>query len=488
MTKVPFFSRYEFTLGFVTETPLHLGSGQTLALDEGWSAPGRKTGIKPDVATVVRDYEGKPYIPSTSIKGALRSVLQQSGADQKQVKSLFGEIRNDVKQQADDISTGTAGALRIFGAKAVSAGPAGSFPFPQKTDICPEIYTYVEARTAINDATGTAEENKLFYSEMILPQTRFCFEMHFMGEEKDLPVIFRMLKTMETEGLQLGRGAGYGHGRIRLLADELQVAHTGLDLTKNTAWQNSNCVHKAVSVLPDWDTGKAKSYLHQAEGLTMDQIEYHHFKLKSDAPFFVNDSFYQMETEQSKKQPNASEATKARPALRALRENGKAYLPATSLMGALRARMEWLEELDALNDEVKRKVYEDDDKNAIPRRPSSRLFGRSTDKPGIDPFAGLLKVKSITHADKSADPKVMTSVKIDRFSGASIDGALFSVDSFAGPEFEVTLALEKRPGVDVSDDSKCLEALIKDLVSNGLMLGHATSRGFGWFEVEKTDK
>jgi CRISPR/Cas system CSM-associated protein Csm3 (group 7 of RAMP superfamily) len=55
-------NRYEFTGFLVMETALHIGTGQ--------SSPTTDAGM-------VRDYQGRPFIPGSSLKGALRSAVER---------------------------------------------------------------------------------------------------------------------------------------------------------------------------------------------------------------------------------------------------------------------------------------------------------------------------------------------------------------------------------------------------------------------------
>ena len=72
----------------------------------------------------------------------------------------------------------------------------------------------------------------------------------------------------------------------------------------------------------------------------------------------------------------------------------------------------------------------------------------------------------------------LPSVKLDRFSGAPIDGGLFATECFVDPVFEVEL-------VYTGAHKNHFEALLADIKDDGsgLRLGHGGNRGFGWFTV-----
>lgn len=110
--------------------------------------------------------------------------------------------------------------------------------------------------------------------------------------------------------------------------------------------------------------------------------------------------------------------------------------------------------------------------------PTERLFG-------VTGWRGLLAVESI-RVIRPGGKQTFTSVKLDRFSSAPIDGALFSVEAFVDPVFEVTLRLAPREKAPITLEAQSLfDRLLNDIKDMGLMLGHGGSRGFGWFSVDE---
>ena len=78
----------------------------------------------------------------------------------------------------------------------------------------------------------------------------------------------------------------------------------------------------------------------------------------------------------------------------------------------------------------------------------------------------------------------------DRLSGGALDQALFTTKAFVGAKFQVVIAVDAtRRGEWVSEnqvkkDLELLRRLAEDLQKNGLQLGHAAARGFGWCRIE----
>jgi len=81
----------------------------------------------------------------------------------------------------------------------------------------------------------------------------------------------------------------------------------------------------------------------------------------------------------------------------------------------------------------------------------------------------------------------ITSVKLDHFSGAPIDKALFTTHAVVGTRLELALALRDRGGAATprTADRALFNKLQSDIKKNGLMLGYGSGKGFGWFEPRK---
>jgi hypothetical protein len=172
--------------------------------------------------------------------------------------------------------------------------------------------------------------------------------------------------------------------------------------------------------------------------------------------------------------------------LRALRRDAKTpELPGTSLMGVLKARADWWSRI-----EVQRGAMTEDDR----QRDMRRLFGADADKikmertsPGIKSnltgFAGILKLHKVTPT-KTMPVHELHSVKVDRFSMGPFDSGLFSVEAFPKPSFDVVLYLDDRAnGADRTFMERFVVWLQAKGPSGGLMLGHGSNRGFGWFDL-----
>lgn len=412
-------------------SPLHLGSGDTRQYDKIRAQTDKGAGEMIEVAAIMRDGAGRPYLPGTSIKGALRARTPGPAC-------VFGQV--DDKQDGE----GVMGRLWIYGAEHKADGPLADLPYADETG--GPANAFAAARTRIDRATGTADDHKLFHAEMVPAGTTFSFRAKWLTnltgdelEEELAAVKAALAPLVAKEGVALGRGGRHGQGRMLLSG----VTATLVPLDG------------AEKILAGWEelAGPAPTG------------EIIRLKLTGDGPYISIDS---SKRKRGKANEDDPEANKLQP-LKSAKDTPA--LTGTALLGALRARAAWLDGGKDNRD----KVY----KPGVKLSATERLFG-------VTGRRGLLAVESIEAA--SCQTQTFTSVKLDRFSSAPIDGALFSVEAFVDPVFDVALRLETRGEEPVPEEAQALfDRLLEDVEAMGLMLGHGGARGFGWFGVAKTD-
>jgi CRISPR-associated protein (TIGR03986 family) len=442
MKTSPFADRIEIGATLSVTTPLHVGTGRRFkdALIKARPEDAKfSLEEQPYSAEIAADGMGRPYLPGSGLKGALRALLEAAlGRGEGVADPLFGSV--------DDEDGGRMGPLIVYGARFEKAPTNSLRPHARsKGD-----GKAASARTAIDPRRGTADRHKLFHADEVIPGTTFRFEALYLpayaGAEaweqlKALLFLFR------EHGLTAGRGTRAGHGRLKvegaIVALRRELKGNG-DLGKSAVPELAHDRLKQAlgPRYGDLRPGVGKSY-----SLT----------LSCDGPFFVNDWSWE---------PDNDQKDEKEPQLKALRESdAKPILPGPSLLGAMRARARWLAELAALR--------EDAESPFRPENVVDRLFGTRDGR-------GLLGI-DVLSAGPTAARRKMTSVRLDRFSGGPMDGALFAVDSFVSPTFTLTLHLDRR-----ADEALeiALASLLEDLARNGLRLGHGGNRGFGWFDVE----
>jgi CRISPR/Cas system CSM-associated protein Csm3 (group 7 of RAMP superfamily) len=461
-------SRIRYALDGIVEvlSPLHVGTGEAEESDLVESGD-RTANESASVATIVRDGNGRPYLPATTLKGLLRRLAEAgtpSAPGHSDGLSATDRLLGRIK--SSDMS-GQMGALLVRGATFSEPGSCKDAPFVRddgKSD--PGIF--IAARTRIDPESGTAHDSALFHQEMVAIGTRFhwraVMETRTVDADLEELLVSILVRFAEADGHSIGRGAADGAGRIRLVADRTS-------LTLSTLGETGDFVEdrNASSTL----TVRLKEAL--APPLRVAMTRNQMLRLRCRGPFVVIDS-----SRRSKKTSAANHGKE--PQIRAQRIDGTPLISGAGVAGALRARARWLEGLWRLRKGI---VPVTVDEPALVRRmsdvatldPVQRLFG-------VTGFRGLMRVMvTSVGADGIWD---VTSVKLDRLSGGPIDNALFTTQTFVNVGIEFALTLESRGEVvATAEDEALFDALVADIKDNGLQLGHGANKGFGWFAHEE---
>lgn len=447
--------RYKFRAKLETEAPLHVGSGEFRYIDTVRGRDGSNE--QPLVAAIVRDCDNRPYIPATALKNLSLRTARALGFDTAVVSGLFGQIKSDD-------GSGGIGTVLFRGAPLAKPGNASAMPYTSYWKLNEDknkrvvscdlgAGVFVAARTRINPATGTADDHKLFFQEMVAPGATFEWRMLLEGRDADSAErqakgLQAILDALTAGGGTLGKGQADGFGRVRVVACSTRVSYSVLS-EGGTFSEQRTAIAAAAHPSP------APSPV----------VRRWRLSLTCDGPFMVLDSSW------TPPPRDRNDPRDNGPQLKAQRVGE--HLPlllGSSLSGTLRQRAAWLAALAALRG----RAYADATATL------DRLFGK-------EDFRALLQIERLTV--ESAIPFDITSVKLDRFSGAPIDNALFKSAAFRAVRAEAVLAVAKRPGAGtpLSDDLRLADDLIADIGRQGLELGHGGNKGFGWFNVEVAD-
>lgn len=431
----------KLTLDLITKTPMHIGAGFSVKIP--YLKSDGKSG-EADFALIQTDGDGNPYIPGTTLKGVLRALLKP-----KDAKVLFGDVGDEGKPGAVIVGGGqfdkmgsTEGRRDVITSASKNVANRG---------------TLMVQRVAIDQTTGTAADKKLFLQEMVPPGTTFKMTLRLSDRIKlDDQRLSALLKRLHSVGIHLGRGTNDGSGHLALAADTISVTDPqGAKRTLNINTLNG-------------------------EGAALRRPKKIYHVILSGA-----DTFGVLGVKNPDEGDNA--VNNRLEALRSAGENEKdrkAELPGSSLSGAMRAKANWFAARQLLRKEGPGKTLDD------PNHPVQRLFGRDADvvKKHGESFAGTLKITDIKATDSG--PRDMPQIKIDRITQGTIDGAMFEMQMFMDARFDVTFELDARAAdtdVAFADDFFKYLADQSD-PSSGLMLGHASTRGHGWFDFAYSEE
>ncbi|MFS8037559.1 RAMP superfamily CRISPR-associated protein [Xanthobacter sp. AM11] len=431
--------RYDIKGQLLVLSPLHLGTGQVRQISTITGKEGANT--SPEVAALLRDATGRPYLSGSTLKGLLRRIAE-GAMEQELVDALFGALKGE--------DGGTKGALVVAGASLDRPGETADAPYVQGAAQELGGGVFVAARTAVDPASGTVDDGKLFFAEMVAPGAQFGLRLSIERRGTDsladassiLDKTLRLLKSLaQDEGWSIGKGQADGFGRVRLDPRSVKIERRAL---------NSSGVFASSSVSGVWE--KAPAMVRRKPPRSVD------LHLSCEGPFAIVDASRGSSSGKGKAEGAAQ--------LAAQRIRQVPLVLGSSLSGVLRARANWIEKLQLLRGQRSQADS------------CLRLFGTQEARALV----------SISRLDVvKADRWQVTSVKLDRFSGGPVDNALFTTDCFINTELSLRLVLEDRGGVmsPSEDDVALFDALVADVSENGIELGHATNRGFGWFKVRE---
>ncbi len=185
------FKRVVLTGTLRAESNLHIGSGEDEDIPDGQSLYNE----------LVLDAKGLAYIPASSLRGLLRSRIEDSAIRQK----LFGLGR----QEVDSEQTGNSGHARIYDAL-----------------IDPETRaSRIISRTSIDPLTAAAKEHHLSAHRVIEPGAEFS--VHIALDHPGKPEIEALLVALSGFGTapdcQIGKGKSVGQGRLNWQLGEIRV-------------------------------------------------------------------------------------------------------------------------------------------------------------------------------------------------------------------------------------------------------------------------
>lgn len=441
---------FSFDLELTADT--HVGDGRTERFDAlrpgerpgDWVGPPVEKGKPaPEVATIVRDHTLKPTVPATALKGALRKATT-AHLGRTRTEELFGKI--------GEKDSGSMGRFSFYSGHWKS-GPQGPLSLPYWD---PDARSWISTHVAIGRDHGSADPQKLYNVEMVPAGTVFRIEGVWFGSlasaEKELPELLRPLAA--DEGLPIGAGHRLGLGTGVIVGRAIDLRCRRFDASDGSI---RDLPAKTISVAKP-EPGARPIVL----------------ALSCPGPFASIDP---ARRRCDNRAANHISALK--------RSEGLPVLHPETIAGALRARAAWLAITEGIGQN--RAGSADDPfikpsawKSPFDLTPVERLFG-------VSGWRGLLRLSRPIPLTADSMRK-LTSIAIDRFSGAVLDSTLFEHEIFLGVALTVELRLEQRrheglESLPAPDDLRLLRRLLEDLNGDVLPLGHATNRGFGWFDA-----
>jgi len=373
---------------------------------------------------IQKDWNGLPMILGTSIAGVLRK---------------------DYKGDVEDIFGETNGSKVIFSNALLldSTNKVHETLLLEKNDFLKNFNTLpIREHTAIT-SKGIAKDHSKFDEEVLYKGSRFKFSIEMIGDENDSQTWKDILNLLSKSSFRLGGGSTKGFGKLKIL--EIKEAMFALN--------DESYINLTSSLNEDFGAIFKPT-------VTDDNYTTYRLELKADDFFMFGSGFGDDDADATPVYEKVVDYEKGG------LSDEKVLIPASSIKGAIAHRTTYhynlLEKLFIGNEKARESI--------------SEIFGEAkSDKDegskGRVLFADLYKDKKQT--------KVFDHVKIDRFTGGAMDGALFQEKTISdSTPFVMEILVEKEV------DERCVQAYEKTLddICNGMLpLGGSVNRGHGVF-------
>ncbi len=444
------------------ETPVIIGSGESERSDVDvlrepvlWMLPNetasrlKKFGKTP---TGISPPGGTPLIPATSLIGVFRAYLETQ---------LENVSERDLKANFDYLFGGRQGK------KQKTERP------PQSALQCDDVLlwscqTKIRDGVAIDHKTNRADDKKKFAYEIIEPGQSFDLNLEITlrsgwNGDKNRHDFHKLIQTIiqgiVDERIRLGAKTNKGFGRLTVDAASIQSAELNFD-EKNDVYA--------------WLSGELENSYKEfkLDPKTLLAIPQKSFKI--DAWFKIKNSLLIKSYSADPEQPDAVP----------LKSNDDYVMPGTSVMGAVRHRALKILRTLRVNDEKVENLADElfgfvrEKKNdAEKRQHKPNRLKDENDSEKLAQKGRLLVEETILG---NVVPAVQTRIKIDRFTGGTIHGALFEMmplwQSGNGQAVNIVMSLNR----EYKDwEAGLLLFVLKDLWTGDLPIGGEKNVGRG---------
>ena len=379
-------------------------------------------------APVARDVNDLPYIPGTSLMGIIRHNLK----DLKERDTIFGGQEEGSKVLISDALLLGSNQKAMDGLKNIEQDE-----YLKAFEVLP-----IRQHVRITEK-GTGADHGKFDEQVVYKGTRFIFEMELLSETKDDENMQKLLNVISSPTFRVGSGTRNGFGSMKVVS----MKYASYDLTKEK--DLDAYLKKSSSLEEDWNEAMEKK---PCELQGTDWIKYT-LTLKP-----LNFFLY---VDWSTGKPEIKES--------------KSLIPATSVKGAIshRTAYHWNRLTKHFVDNAEA-IASDRNKACMD------IFGTTLDEGDIKPSRGKAIFSDIFI--ENTDSKVLPHIRVDKFTGGVMDGALFQekVSTAENQEILEEIWVEKEALQD-EDVRKAFEKALQDICDGLLPLGGGTNRGNGIF-------
>lgn len=454
------------------ETPLSVKSGEKDIITD---------------AVVIRDVNGMPYIPGSSIAGVVRHAWKDMKGENKE-QDVFGFQNGDKSGQGSRIIFSEARILNAKGKVMDGIQSKNSIA----NDVLLKYYEALPIRQHVRiNHLGTAEDTGKFDEQVVFAGTCFCFEVEMIGAKEDEDDFKQLLSILDSSSFRLGSGTRSGFGKIKIVSiqydklfkNDLRYLEKSSNLEQSKTWYKGVFDNEVKDEKNGWISLK--------------------YRLVPDDFFLFGTGFGDEDADMTpvsemKVVWNGDEAE--------VKEHIY-LLPASSIKGAVAHRV-------AYHYNKLTKIYAEDfakngknDKGRMEEYVGSNnkavrlLFGFEGNEKNRK-IRGNVIFSDLYDDKREGQSKILNHVAIDRFTGGAIDGALFSEKAVYGKgigtfileilvdEVRIRkLIHELYPGEKETEMfnnvKEALDNTLADICEGRLPLGGGVNRGHGVFRGKK---
>lgn len=448
--QLQFKPRYRIKGVLTAATKLHIGDGGT-ATGRIPKREDKKTdaGNETEYSTVCTNHAGEPYIPASTLKGAINARLKNFGLDDAALRELLGEELDGTPVKG--------GRLLFRNANLKTKSKPGNSRQYWSDGRC----TCIEPHVVIDPRTGTAAEHLLYHVEFVPENTTFDFECEILsGSEHDVKLVLRGLDTLggTNELLELGSGTGNNWGQLSWALSSVEYAPA--EQIKDWITKGAATPLPFTACQEDWAAAARAAFPCNFSPPTLTLS----FTLNFQGGLIIHDPT-QVRTKVEKPVGHAH-----------VRNNrGEHAFPEESFRGPFRAQMAriW-------------RTLEQGRAAASSTPPLEEAKGKDDPKK-LHPFLKLAGAPGWKSPISFRDLKLeggkefrQEMVAIDRFTGGGADERKFAAEGVYQPTLTGKIVLDLKR-LEIAGDWVALLLLwtLRDLVEGDIRFGHGKSKGFG---------
>lgn len=436
------------------DSALHFGSGD---FDMLYDSP------------IQRDFNGLPIILGTSICGVIKANAKEIFSE-NELDSLFGYAKKDDNQDSRLIFSN---ALLLDENMRVNEN---LIPFSKlaKSKFLSHFLSLPQRQHNAISAQGVCKDGAKFDEEVIFKGTRFkCAVSMDCQDESEKEVFFKILGLFCSPFIRFGAGSTKGFGKIKAHKISYEILQT--PFSKSASLNET----LAKTFTPDSGILSTKNFTRYTLNLTPESV------------FLFGAGFGDKEADSIGVSEKIIDYDKGD------LSKAKLLIPASSIKGSVSQRTHFY-----INKHLGNFIGENNGMDKKATQIHATLFGsaESSDKSNQKSQAtkGRILINDIyLDFDKNKDSHLFAHNSIDRFTGGTIDGALFQEKANISPAFKLDIFVANATNIADSQDlnqKKCFDIAIKsfenalkDICTSLLPLGAANSKGHGFFsgDLEK---